>query len=104
MALRRGTKFKRGYATIPQDEGVNYRDIADTMTELGYPMNHSSARNYTLRIMQKFVAAMAHAYDIDIDEQRIVLVAKSPSFQKSMAEVLQTIESERRRRCLLKKK
>ena len=59
MALRRGSKVNRGYATVIESEGVNYREIADTMTELGFTMNHSSARNYVLRVMRKFAAAMA---------------------------------------------
>ena len=59
MALKKGTTVDRGYATVATDEGVNYREIADTMTELGFPMNHSSARNYVLRVMRKFVDAFA---------------------------------------------
>ena len=34
-------KEKRKYASVVGDEGVNYRDIADVMTELGFDMNHS---------------------------------------------------------------
>lgn len=96
MALRKGSTIDRGYATVAIDEGVNYREIADTMTELGFPMNHSSARNYVLRVMRKFVKEFAQEYDIDLAEHRIDEIAKSPSFQHGIADLLHIVEVERR--------
>lgn len=96
MTLKKGSKISGGYATIIEDDGDNYREIADTMTELGYQMNHSSARNYVIRVMRKFVTALAKVYDIDLDPIKINEVAKSPNFQKGIAEVLHIIENERR--------
>lgn len=85
----------RGYATIKQNDGVNYREIAETMTELGYPMNHSSARNHLVRVMIKFLDAIVDEYDIasDVDQFEIV---KSPQFQRGIHEILSMIEVERR--------
>lgn len=96
MALKKGSKVSRGYATITADEGVNYREIADTMTELGFSMNHSSARNYVLRVMRKFVATYAATFDIKVNEARIDEIAKSPAFQHGIAELLSHVETERR--------
>ena len=96
MALKKGSTIDRGYATVAIDEGVNYREIADTMTELGFPMNHSSARNYVLRVMRKFAARFASEYDIPLNEQRVDEVAKSPTFQHGVADLLHTVEVERR--------
>lgn len=96
MALKKGSTVERGYATVATDEGVNYREIADTMTELGFPMNHSSARNYVLRVMRKFVDAFATEYDIPVDESRINDIAKSPGFQHGVADLLHFVEVERR--------
>ena len=96
MALKRGTKVDRGYATVSPDEGVNYREIADTMTDLGFIMNHSSARNYIIRIMKKFITAVARDYDIKIDEKKMDIIAKSPVLQQGIADLLQSIEAERR--------
>ena len=98
MALRRGTHVDRGYATVAEDEGVNYREIADTMTELGFEMNHSSARNYVLRVMRKFVMSFVQDMDLDLDEKRIDEVAKDPSFQQGVAELLHVLEARRRNR------
>lgn len=96
MALKKGSTVDRGYATVATDEGVNYREIADTMTELGFSMNHSSARNYVLRVMRKFVEEFADEYDIDLNETRIDEIAKSPGFQCGVADLLHTVEVERR--------
>ena len=98
MALRKGSTVDRGYATVATDEGVNYREIADTMTELGFPMNHSSARNYVLRVMRKFVGAFADEYDVELNESRVDEIAKSPGFQHGVADLLHTVEVERRAR------
>lgn len=98
MALKKGSTVDRGYATVATDEGVNYREIADTMTELGFPMNHSSVRNYVLRVMRKFVQEFADEYDIDLNETRINEIAKSPGFQHGVADLLHVAEVERRAR------
>jgi ketopantoate reductase len=96
MALKKGTVVDRGYVTVATDEGVNYREIADTMSELGFPMYHSSARNYVLRVMRKFVAEFAGEYDIALSESKIDEIAKSPNFQHCVADLLHTVEYERR--------
>jgi len=96
MALKKGSTVDRGYATVATEEGVNYREIADTMTELGFPMNHSSARNYVLRVMRKFVERFANQYDIPVSETRIDEIAKSPVFQHGVADLLHVVEVERR--------
>lgn len=96
MALKKGSTVDRGYATVAIDEGINYREIADTMTELGFPMNHSSARNYILRVMRKFVKEFIDQYDLKFNETRIDEIAKSPGFQHGVADLLYTVEVERR--------
>lgn len=98
MALRKGTHVDRGYATVAEDEGVNYREIADTMTELGFRMNHSSARNYVLRVMRKFASAYTDSMQMAMDEKRIDEIAKSPTFQHGVADLLHIVEAQRRDR------
>lgn len=97
MALKKGTKVDRGYATVAVDEGDNYRDIAETLTKMGYPMNHSSARNYVLRVMRLFASAYSVNMGLDMSEDQIDEVAKSPQFQLALAERLQVLEVLRRR-------
>jgi len=92
--MKKGKRFDEGYATV--DDGVNYRDIADTMTEIGYKMNHSSARNYVLRVMKKFAEAIVEQYGIDVTDESLNNIARSPMFQSGIADVLQDIESLRK--------
>lgn len=100
MALRRGMHVDRGYATVADDEGDNYREIADMMTELGFSMNHSSARNYVLRVMRKFAKAFSKEWEIELDEKRIDEVAKNPQFQHGIADILHVVEAQRRTRSI----
>ena len=95
MTMKKGSKFVGGYATI-DDNGVNYRDIADTMTELGYKMNHSSARNYVLRVMRKFATAIAEKNGLRLAEEDLDKVSKSPLFQNGIADLLQDLEAHRK--------
>ena len=87
---------KRQYASVADDEGVNYRDIAEVMTELGFHMNHSSARNYVVRIMRKMVVELAANADVTLSEKEIDIIAKSSCFQSNVADILHTIEADRR--------
>lgn len=98
MPLRKGTHVARGYATVSGDDGVNYREIAETMTDIGFAMNHSSARNYVLRVMRKIVTAIADRWKIKLNESEIDEIAKNPLFQSTMADIMQVIESRRRSR------
>ena len=95
MALHKGTRVDRGYATVAEDEGVNYREIADTMSDMGFLMNHSSARNYVLRVMRKFVVAFVEKWDLDLDDDKIDEIAKNPNFQHAIADILQVVEARR---------
>lgn len=82
------------YATVTFDEGVNYREIADMMTEIGFKMNHSSARNYVLRVMRKFADAIVDNWDVNVPEHKLDKIVKSPQFQQAICEILQNIDVE----------
>jgi hypothetical protein len=86
---------KQTYASITDSDGVNYREIADTMTEIGFKMNHSSARNYVLRIMSKFAEELVEQWDLDVPDSDVERISKSPQFQQGICDVLQAIESQR---------
>lgn len=81
----------KGYATVLEDEGVNYREIADIMSEIGFVMNHSSARNYVLRVMTKFVEAFDEEWDLHLTEEKVRIVAASPQFQNVIADLLHNL-------------
>ena len=96
MVLKKGTKFSKGYATVVVDDGINYREIADIMTEMGFTMNHSSARNYVLRVMQKFAEALDKEWALSMTDEKINKIASSPQFQSAIADILHDLESERK--------
>ena len=81
---------KTAYATVTSDEGVNYREIASMMTEIGFKMNHSSARNYVLRVMKKFGKAITDSWDMKISDSELERICKTPQFQQGICDVLQS--------------
>jgi len=93
--LKKGTKLSKGYATVIEDEGVNYREIADIKSNKGFIMNHSSARNYVLRVMSKFANAFAKEWNICVTDEKVKLIAESPQFQSAIADMLHGIETNR---------
>ena len=90
--LKKRTKFNKGYATVVEDDGVNYREISEIMTEMGFVMNHSSARNYVLRVMNKFAEAFDKQLNLGLSDERVRNVACSPQFQSAIADLLHSIE------------
>jgi hypothetical protein len=87
-------KNSSSYATVVNNDGINYREIADTMSSIGFKMNHSSARNYVLRVMRKFATAIIDDWDISVTEERLETIIKTPQFQQGICDILQIIESE----------
>ncbi len=85
------------YATVAFDEGVNYREIADMMTEIGFKMNHSSARNYVLRVMRKFADAIVDSWGIEVAEENLEKIVKSPDFQEAICDILQIVKTSSQR-------
>ncbi len=85
---------KTSYATVTSDDGVNYREIANTMTEIGFKMNHSSARNYVLRVMKKFGKAVTDSWDLKISDSELERICKTPQFQQGICDILQSIAEE----------
>lgn len=91
MSMPRGAKIARGYATVCEEDGENYRTIAEQMQQQGHKMNHASARNYVLRAMKKFAQGFAEAKGEDFSETELEQIAKSPSFQSGVSELMQRI-------------
>jgi hypothetical protein len=75
------------YSTV-NDDGVDYRTIASIMTANGYKMNHSSVRNYVLRMMKKFVEAYAAKHGLNLSEEKMNDIARSSMFHHGIADVL----------------
>lgn len=92
--MKNDKKRQSVYATVTAEEGVNYREIADMMTEIGFKMNHSSARNYVLRVMRKFADAIVDSWQLDLPEHKLEKIVKSSQFQQAICSMLQNLEAE----------
>ena len=66
------------------------------MTDIGYKMNHSSARNYVLRVMRKFAVAITDQHGVNMSDEGLDNVSRSPMFQSGISELLQDIEAVRK--------
>lgn len=84
------------YVTVVDDDGENYKEIAAIMTEMGYPMIYTSARNCVIKVIKKFAKAYAERFDSPADEDSIDSVARDPTFQHVVSEILHCIESNER--------
>lgn len=70
-------------------EGFDYRVMSAIMTAAGWKMNHTSARNHTIRAMRHFAEAYIDFFDLDVEDQLITDLSKDPKFQLVVADVLQ---------------
>ena len=86
-------KSVKGYATVIDDDGINYREIADIMSEVGFVMNHSSARNYILRVMTKFAQAFNSEWELELTDEKLRRIAGEPKFQNVISDLLHNLEA-----------
>ena len=55
MSMPKGYKSDQGYATVSgEGGGMDYRTIAEIMSENGHKMNHATARNIFLQTRNEF--------------------------------------------------
>lgn len=91
--MKQAVESNRNYATVNED-GINYRFISATMTILGYPMNHSSARNYVLRAMTHLAEGLAKEWGLKLSDEECIEIARNSLFQNGIAELLRKMHDE----------
>ena len=91
MAMPKGFKSENGYGTSKLFDGLTYHEIADTMRESGYKMNHSTARNIFLRSMKKIATKVCGLYDIEPTEENIKRISAHPDFQAGIADFMKEL-------------
>lgn len=90
--MPKGHKSEHGYATVASIEnGLDYRSIANVMTEEGFKMNHATARNIFLRAMKKMALQIHDLHDIPTSDEAIMKTAKDPRFQHGLLEIIDEI-------------
>lgn len=89
MSMPKGFKSRKGYATIAEIPGaMDYRTIAEKMTADGDKMNHATARNVFLSAMRKLALPIHSLYDLDDDDDSIMVTAKDPEFQSGIVDMI----------------
>ena len=64
MTMPKGFKVENGYATSAELGGKSYHQIAEIMTDRGFKMNHSTARNITVDSLKKLAEVVANFHDV----------------------------------------
>jgi hypothetical protein len=92
MSMPKGIKIERGYATVNELGGFDYRSIAEKMTDEGHKMNHATARNVFVRGMSKIAREICILYGKECSASNLKEVAISPDFQNAIAEMIVEID------------
>tara|TARA_B000000557_G_C20640920_1_gene386323 strand:+ start:120 stop:389 length:270 start_codon:yes stop_codon:yes gene_type:complete len=77
------------YVTVKNKEGLDYRSIANIMTEKGDKMNHATVRNIINKSLVKIVKGLHKDMNKNISEKDAYNIAKSPEFQIALKELLE---------------
>ena len=95
MSMPKGHKSEHGYATVGGEMGgMDYRTIAEKMTDDGFKMNHATARNVFLRAMKKLARPICEFYGDGMETNSVDATARDPRFQSSMIEMVAEIYGE----------
>ena len=95
MAMPKGFKSENGYGTSKLFDGMTYHEIADSMRESGYKMNHSTARNVFVNGLIKIANNIAQINGHKFDHKKLKSIAIDPRFQEAVSEYMKEIEYER---------
>lgn len=82
---------KKEYATVFEDDGADYRFISKMMSDVGWKMNHTSARNHVLRIMNKFAKAYVKKLGLHLNDENIAKISRDARFQSAISDILHII-------------
>ena len=84
MAMPKGFKSENGYGTSKLFDGMTYHEIAASMKESGFKMNHSTARNVFVNALIKVADEIVDLYDLDLTDAELKKLAINPDFQDSV--------------------
>ena len=88
--MPKGFKSDAGYATTTELGGKSYQQIADAMTDRGYKMNHSTARNLCVNGLKKIAEKVVAQQGLTFSEKEIIRIAKDPRFQSGLCDILKS--------------
>ena len=95
MAMPKGFKSENGYGTSKLFDGMTYHEIADSMRESVFKMNHSTARNVFVNALIKVADEIAELYQLELSESDLKKLAINPDFQDSVRGFMSEIQIDR---------
>jgi len=92
MTMPKGFKVENGYATNAELGGKSYQQIANSMTDKGFKMNHSTARNIHVNGLVKIAKSVTDLHGLQLSEKDIIKIAKDPRFQIGICDIIKDID------------
>jgi len=78
---------EKKYVTLNED-GIDFRTMAYIMTNVGFKMNHATARNQLILAIQFLVGHMSDKLEINISQKNISNMIKSQDIHEQLSDVL----------------
>tara|TARA_B100000900_G_scaffold412035_1_gene432989 strand:- start:1108 stop:1380 length:273 start_codon:yes stop_codon:yes gene_type:complete len=85
MSMPKGFKTQNGYGTTKDLGGSTYHEVASKMNDLGYKMNHSTARNIYVSALIKIARNVTDLYQVENSEKDLKKIAINPDFQTAIS-------------------
>ena len=92
MSMPKGHKSLNGYGTSKTLGGISYDKIAQRMNELGFKMNHSTARNVYVQALMKIASEVSSLYDVKLDKKALKKIAINPEFQETIRDFMDELD------------
>jgi hypothetical protein len=61
------------------------------MSDRGFKMNHSTARNITVDSLKKLAQVVADFHDVKYTEKELIKIAKDPRFQSGICDIIKDL-------------
>jgi hypothetical protein len=88
MPMPKGHISINGNGTAKELGGITYHDVAKIMSDKGFKMNHSTARNVFITSLIKIASSITDVYDIDMSSKDLKKIAIDPRFQSAISEFM----------------
>lgn len=89
MSRPKGHKSDHGYSVFADfDGGLGYKEIAEKMSDNGYKMNLSTARNVLVSAMDKIAINICKTYDVSVTAKDLKRISSDPRFQSGIHDLL----------------
>lgn len=79
---------KKKYITLDEQDCMDYRTMAKTMTKIGYDMNHATARNLCILGIKSILKQISIDLNLDFSKQKMSDAIKSQFVHDQLADIL----------------